>query len=749
VEIGKIAMARYVQVLVDNSGGRTFDYALPAGLADLVPGARVRVPVRTRTAVGTVLEQVSESPHHGIREILEVISADPVLSPVLIQLGKWIADYYCCPLETALKAVLPNVIRKHEVTYKERLHARLVAMPEAAAFEQLEKRSPRQADVLRHLHGNNGAQSAAAVAEACGVAYQTLSALAKKGYILMEPVREERDPFSGEQFVASPALTLNAEQAEALKKVVGAIEAVAGATTVPKPILLHGVTGSGKTEIYLQAIQHALDRGFGAIMLVPEISLTPQTVERFKSRFAGTGTEVAVLHSHLGDGERHDEWHRIRDGRARIVVGARSAIFAPVTKLGLIVVDEEHENSYKQEESPKYQGRDLAVVRGAMERCAVLLGSATPSLESYQNTVLGKYDRVELLNRVDMQRMPRIRIMDMRQESRRGASILAIDLVAAIQGRLERKEQVILFLNRRGYSTMLKCGDCEHVLGCPNCALSLTFHRTMGRVTCHMCGYSAVAPKTCEKCKGPAIRYNGLGTEKVEEAVQKLFENAVVRRRDADVMVRREQYRETLDAFRTGKIDILVGTQMIAKGLHFPNVTLVGIVNADMGLLLPDFRAAERTFQLLTQVAGRAGRGEIEGDVFVQSGTPFHPAIQFARHHDFIGFFEQEIAFRQVWEYPPFRHLTLVQVRSAHQERARFTCETVHRRLREALAETVWMSEPGPAPLEKSHGNWRYQIALRTKTPLRLSRDIRVVLDKLPMPDDVFATVDVDAYQLM
>ena len=492
-----------------------------------------------------------------------------------------------------------------------------------------------------------------------------------------------------------------------------------------------------------------LERGLGAILLVPEISLTPQTVERFKSRFAATRHEVAVLHSHLSEGERHDEWHRIRSGAARVAIGARSAVFAPVERLGIVIVDEEHENTYKQEETPRYHGRDLAVLRGHMEKCAVLLGSATPSLESYHHAISGKYELLRLTQRVDDQKMPFIRIVDMRMEAKKSSPIISDPLSKAIESRLEKKEQVILFLNRRGFSTTMLCGKCGYVHECPNCSISLTFHRAANRVVCHMCGHLAVAPTKCPGCKDPGIKYTGTGTEKVEDTVCRFFPKAVVKRMDADVMQRREAYRETLNAFRTGKIDILVGTQMIAKGLHFPNVTLVGIVNADMGLHLPDFRASERTFQLLTQVAGRAGRGDVEGEVVVQSYTPFHPAIQFARHHDFEGFYEQEIEWRQKMGQPPFTHFVLITVRSPHQERGRFSTETLHRRLKETLPANVTLGEFAPAPLEKSHGNFRFHIAIRAQGIVKVSRMIRDVLDRLTMPEDVFAVVDVDAIQLM
>ena len=742
-------MPKFARVMVDESGGRSFDYEIPAAIADAAGiGCRVRVPVRTRAMLGTIIAISDTTDADGVRLISELVSDEPALSPQLIRLAEWVANYYCCPLEATLRTVLPSVIRKAEVGHKKRLVARLAREVSDEEIETIRKRAPNQAEVVVALRTAQGPMAVADLAEQCSVAPQTIKALAKKGILSVEPETVERDPHGSETFVPNAKLELNAEQAVVFLRVQAAISAN-GSDPAPKPLLLHGVTGSGKTEIYLQAIQQVLDRGEGAILLVPEISLTPQTVERFKSRFAATKHEVAVLHSHLSEGERHDEWHRIRSGRARVVIGARSAVFAPVEKLGIVIVDEEHENTYKQEETPRYHGRDLAVLRGHMEKCAVLLGSATPSLESYHNAVTGKYELLRLTLRVDDQKMPFFRIVDMRMEAKKSSPILSDPLSAAIGKRLEKKEQVILFLNRRGFSTTLLCGKCGYVHECPNCSISLTFHRAANRVVCHMCGHLAVAPTKCPGCKDPGIKYTGTGTEKVEDTVQKFFPKAVVKRMDADVMQKRESYRDTLNAFRTAKIDILVGTQMIAKGLHFPNVTLVGIVNADMGLHLPDFRASERTFQLLTQVAGRAGRGEVEGEVVVQSYTPFHPAIQFARHHDFEGFYEQEIEWRKKMEQPPFTHFILITVRSPHQERARFSTETLHRRLKDALPSGTVLGEPAPAPLEKSHGNFRYHLSMRTHAVLKLTRILREVLDKLTMPEDVFAVVDVDAQHLL
>jgi primosomal protein N' (replication factor Y) len=522
---------------------------------------------------------------------------------------------------------------------------------------------------------------------------------------------------------------------------------------VSRTFLLHGVTGSGKTEVYLQAIAHVLERGAGAIVLVPEIALTPQTVERFKARFSSgpLKTGVAVLHSHLSSGERHDEWHKIRRGRARIVIGARSAVFAPVDPLGLIIVDEEHEHTYKQEEAPRYHARDVAIMRGSMEGAAVVLGSATPSLESYYNCRIGKHTLLELRERVDDQKLPHVRVVDMRQSMRRGQNIpiFSPQLKEAITQRLERGEQTILFLNRRGYSTALQCPLCGFVAECPNCSLSLTYHRHEQKLRCHLCGHEQAAPSACpnEKCRNPGIRYSGLGTQRVEETLGKLFPDARVERMDSDAMKRKEDYRRILGDFRAGKIDILLGTQMIAKGLHFPNVTLVGIIYADLALHLPDFRAGERTFQLLTQVAGRAGRGDIEGEVVVQTFTPFHPAIQFARRHDFVGFYEQELEFREPLKYPPFGRVALLTLKGRNEDKVKFSAEHL-RKVLDTLGGDVTIAGPAPAPLLRAETYYRYQLMLRTRRMSALSQKLAALVQSLALPEDILLTVDIDPVDL-
>jgi primosomal protein N' (replication factor Y) len=741
----------YVRVIIDRAIHRELDYAVPEGLMNRVGvGSRVRVPFREKSALATVVAVTEQSEAKGIRLIEAVVGEAPILSEQLLELGRWISAYYCCPIETVMRSLLPQVIRRAEVGWKKQLFVQPGREIDNEELEKLRKRAPRQAELLEAILRLEAPIRASQLLRETSLDNQTLRALVKRGLVKLREEAVVRDPHADEQFIATSNLILNQEQAHALKEIIQALDS----PEKSGPILLHGVTGSGKTEIYLQAIRTTLNRGHTAIVLVPEISLTPQTVERFKSRFADVQDAVAVLHSHLSEGERHDEWHKIHSGRARIVIGARSAIFAPLKNLGLIVVDEEHETTYKQEEAPRYHARDLAIVRAKIEKCVAVLGSATPSLESYHNAAIGKYRLITLTQRIDEKQMPLMRIVDLRQERRKGksAAILSEKLSQAIADRLEKREQTILFLNRRGFSTSLLCSDCGEARNCPNCSVALTFHRhpaVAGRLACHLCGHTAAVPKKCPACGQDALIYAGFGTEKVESTVSQIFPKAVVRRMDADSMTRKEAYRETLRNFRTGKIDILVGTQMIAKGLHFPNVTLVGIINADLALHLPDFRAGERTFQLLTQVAGRAGRGETSGEVFVQTYTPFSPSIQFARHHDFAGYFQQELEFRERCDFPPFKHAILITVRSAHEGRAKLSAETLKRRLKEALPQEFILGDATPAPLEKLQGQFRFHILVRGEAIMRLSRLVRETVDKLPFPEDVTVTVDVDPYQLL
>lgn len=766
------------RVLIDGPSELVFDYAVPPSLP-VVPGCRVRVPLRRKSSTGTVLSIIETDPlaAFAVREIEALIDPEPLITPVLLHVGEWIARYYGTGIESVVRSLIPESVRTEDHSAKTRRTATLLAEPDAETLARLGKRAPRQHVIVTRLAG--APDRTLPVADLGEATAAPLKALEKAGLIRLgdEEIRRDPDADNPEEILESTPLPLNDSQQAAFDIIAQDVAAITGrpggpgilpgAPTSediqnqkspilthpsnpppPKPTLLLGVTGSGKTEVYLQAARHALDLGKSVLVLVPEISLTPQTVRRFKARFAAMQDEVAVLHSHLSQGERFDEWHRIRDGKARIVIGARSAVFAPLPDLGLIIVDEEHETSYKQETTPRYHGRDVAVLRAAFEPCAIVLGSATPSLESFHNTQTGKYKLVRLDHRADGSTLPLVRVVDMRLEASKrkgGPPILSDKLRTALEKRLEAGEQSILFLNRRGFARSLQCNQCGHACQCPHCAVALTYHRSDERLVCHVCGYQSIVPRKCPECKDPGILLQGYGTQKVEEIIAKVLPTARVARIDADAMRRKNALRDVLQAFRSNKIDLLIGTQMIAKGLHFPNVTLVGILNADLGLHVPDFRAGERTFQLLTQVAGRAGRGELAGEVIVQTFTPHSPSIQFARRHDFDHYAEQELEFRRQFSFPPYAHCAVLTARSAHERRAEFTLQTLHRRLSEDAPAGIVVGEVLPSPLIRSHGQFRFQITLRAPTARPLTRHVQNVLAKTPLPEDTTVVFDMDA----
>ena len=740
-------MVPTAKVLVDGSSGLEFDYSIPKNLhALIVVGSRVKVNLRNRPSTGTVVDLSSVTEGSGeasyLKPISELITDKPILTPVLIELGRWISNYYVASMESVMRCLIPESVRGERHDFKRLLFAKLIKIPSEKELEGIRRKAKRQASILSELIETGApVQISRLGTGARGAA----DGLVKKGFIELTYEIVGRDPHADEKFMPSQPLKLTDAQGHCLSCILEATNEPARA----KPLLLHGVTGSGKTEVYLQAIAATISSGKTALILVPEISLTPQTVARFKRRFAEIQQKVAVLHSHLSGGERFDEWHKIVEGNAKIVIGARSALFAPLQNLGLIVVDEEHEGSYKQDTAPRYHARDVAVVRAKIERCVVVLGSATPSLESIHNTRVGKYQLIELKERVDDCSLPLIRIIDLKKEARNlsksgGPAIISERLRTAVDERLSKGEQVILFLNRRGFATSLSCPSCGHVCGCPHCSVSLTFHRKQEKLVCHMCGYQRVAPRKCPECNDPSIRFAGYGTEKVEEILRKIFPVARLARVDTDTMSRKGALRKTLNDFKAAKLDILVGTQMIAKGLHFPNVTLVGILNADIGLHVPDFRAGERTFQLLTQVAGRAGRGEMEGEVIIQTFTPQSPSVQFARHHDYLGFSDQELEFRKSFSYPPYYHCLIVTVRSEHARMAEFTLQTLHRKLGKELPKKIIMGEPLESPLAKAAGQFRFQVMLRSPNPRLMTNYVMSITDKLTVPDEVAMAVDVD-----
>lgn len=757
----------YARVLIDRTKGTQLDYAIPQELAHRIAiGSRVRVALRGKEVMGMVLSLHSVCAFSEVKPLLAVIDHTiqaeekrPLLSPLLMKLAHWIADYYCTSLDTVLRSILPPTIRNDSLAAKKTRLVSLLKKPTATVLEALEKKAPKQKALLEELLLAQEKKELSWLLKKTKASTNSVQGLVNAGWISLEEQLIERDLFAGEELLPSPIPKLNRDQehvvqilCEALKNLSSIPTNNSNSFNATRPFLLHGVTGSGKTEVYLRAMEQALNLGKSVLVLVPEIALTPQTVERFRGRLESTHGKklIAVLHSHLSQGERHDEWLRLYRGEARVVIGARSAIFAPLQNLGLIVVDEEHETSYKQEEAPRYHARDVAVMRAHYERCVILLGSATPSLESYHNTLLKKYHLLELPERADQQKMPLVRVLDLRlQGKQKGAdSILSFPLRKAIKSRLERGEQIILFLNRRGFSSALLCPSCGKMSACPHCSLSLTFHRVTEKLICHLCGHVEKPPKACPQCRSTEILYSGVGTQRVEAAVQQAFPQARSFRIDADTMRHKKSYQETFQQFRARQIDILIGTQMIAKGLDFPNVTLVGIINADTSLHAPDFRAGERTFQLLTQVAGRAGRGDREGEVMIQTFTPASPSIQFARHHDYQGFFEQESEFRKQFGYPPFQRMMLIQVRGIVQEAVALHAEDLARACRQQADAAIYLGEAVPAPLEKTHGQYRFHLTLRSASTKAMQNLVRSVLQTLPTPKGVIVTVDVDPQSL-
>jgi primosomal protein N' (replication factor Y) len=661
------------------------------------------------------------------------------------------AAYYAAPLDSVIEGMIPAAVRRGARLKERRLLSVARKMPreELAA---LARRAPAQARLYSLLEGQIRPQPRGLILSRTGASAASVRALVNRGVLREDTIRVERegyvDDLAGGELVAAQPHALNAEQAAAVSALAGPLAGGKFGVT-----LLHGVTGSGKTEVYLRAIQAALESGGGVILLVPEVALTPQTVARLRSRLEAIapGHRCVVWHSHLGEGERLDGWLALASGDVRVAVGARSAVFAPVRNLRLVVVDEEHEPAYKQDESPRYHGRDVAVMRARLCGAQCLLGSATPSLESHANAVAGKYRLLRLTQRVDSRSLPSFTVVDMRIEvmRQRGVTSLSRALVEAMQARFELREQTILFINRRGYSSSMQCRKCGCVEECPHCSVSMTYHRSDETLRCHLCGEQRPAPVRCTRCGAPDIRWRGLGTQRVEEAVRRVLPRARIERMDTDTMTRKNRFREILGDFRRGKIDVLVGTQMIGKGLDFPNVTLVGLVDADLSMHIPDFRANERTFQLLVQVAGRAGRGDRAGEVVVQSFTPQAEAIQFARHADFTGFAEAELAVRREFGYPPQRHLIRHLFRGPNPDKLKFFSEQWAKRVRDALGGRVELRGPAPAPIEKIRDEYRWQLWYFVASVTRVIGDLSRLRDGFEWPDGITQMLDVDPMNLV
>ncbi len=697
-----------------------------------------RVEVEERRDDDSILPLQLSTSSIVLKHITSIIDETPFFSSKLLELVKKVASYTAAPIESVLKAALPAAVLKKNVKPRELMFIEPALSPLAhgsgpGAAITVTKRQQWLYDQIVRLGGGWMTQ----LCTELKTTPNTIKELGKLGLVKVAVKARRRNPLGAKRILPTKPLPLNPEQQATFNLITRPSSLV--------PLLLFGVTGSGKTEVYLQAIAAELECGRGAIVMVPEIALTPQTVQRFASRF---GDRVAVLHSALSDGERYDEWHRIRSGQARVVVGPRSAVWAPVKDLGLIVVDEEHETSYKQDETPRYHARDIAVLRGRIEGAKVVLGSATPSLESWRNSETGKYERSVIRNRAGAGTLPTVRMVELS-----GGEIFSRDLFDAIRIRLDRGEQTILFLNRRGYSRQLVCEGCGWVATCARCDVPYTYHRADECCRCHICGEWINTPRECPSCKSTQLSYKGIGTQRAEAALRKCFERATILRMDADSTSRKNSHDDILGAFRRGEADILIGTQMIAKGLDFPNVTLVGVLNADSSLFMPDFRAAERTYQLLAQVAGRAGRAELPGEVIIQTRDASAPIFDSVVRCDFERFAANELKLREEAFFPPFCHLAVINLRSENMKLVADWAEMYSKSLSNFAAKSVTagrfeVSEAVPSALEKADGFYRWQVVLRATSAAALVKAWRWLAEARPAPRDLRVNFDLDAYNL-
>jgi primosomal protein N' (replication factor Y) (superfamily II helicase) len=734
--------ARLVEVALPLPLLRTFTYSVPEGTRHPVSaGSRVVVPVRGKRTVGIC---VGESDGAALGEkaakpLLDVPDATPALAPDLLAVCRWIADYYVAPLGLVTRAVLPAALgvaaRPDAPGKSERLLVIADEIPTLLARDEAFKRAPQQRQLYELLEQLGGRAPVKLLVEQLGCTASVVQGLVKRGHARIEMATRLRDPFADRPAPAPAPVTPTPAQTAAVQAIL------AGAPGAS--FLLHGITGSGKTLVYLQVLEEVVrKRGKSAIVLVPEIALTPQAVDRFRAVF---GDQVAVLHSGLSDGERLDAWRALQRGERRIAVGARSAVFAPLPDLGAIIVDEEHESSYKQAETPRYHAREVAIVRARESGAVCVLGSATPSLESWVNARDGRYTLLSLPDRVGGGALPSVRVVDLRTEARHALPeersrrlVLSAPLEQALHERLQRKEQSILLLNRRGYASFVQC-DEGHVAVCPNCSISLTYHRTPERLVCHYCLHQQPADRVCSDCHQPLKRQRGLGTQQVERLLHERIPDARVARMDVDTTSGKWAHTAILDRVASGEVDILLGTQMIAKGLDFPNVTLVGVIDADIGINLPDFRASERSFQLLSQVAGRAGRGPKGGEVFIQTRVPTHHAVRCAVTHDYHGFIAEELPARESPPYPPTLRLANILVSGLDEAAvAQFATAVTEWLIKADLTFGLGVTVlgPAPSPLERIKNRWRWHVVIKSSTPAPLTRLLRGLLTGVEVPSN-------------
>lgn len=715
----------YAEVIVDiktSNTDRIFDYEIPKGMK-AEAGMRVTVNFNRRIVEGLIVgikEETSYKPDK-IKTIIAVKDKTAVITENNLKLAKWMKDRYLCLMVEALRCFIPvNMSKDLECKHVEiKLN---VSQSEIAYYINKYKNFSKQVQILRYLlDDKRDSVSIKEINKMFGQSKKTLDALALKGLISRIEVEDENDPFKRE-YAHTEKLCLTKEQDVVLREISRGLDKSSGF------FLLRGVTGSGKTEIYLQAIDYCISLNKQAIVLVPEISLTPQTVERFKSRF---GLKVAIMHSRLSESEKIDQWKKIRDDKVDVVIGVRSAVFAPTKRLGLIIIDEEHESTYKQnDQSPKYDAREVAGKRCEIENAVLVLASATPSVVNYYKAEKGRYKLLTLEKRVNGLPMPDVQLVDMREELKSGnRSMFSRKLYSEIKNALDDKRQIILFLNRRGYSTFVSCRNCGLVMKCPHCDISLTYHINENKLICHYCGYTTNMPVVCPKCKKNTIRQFGIGTEKVEKEIKRLFPNARTIRMDLDTTSKKGSYEDIYNKFKNGEKDILIGTQMISKGLDFQNVTLVGVIIADTSLNIPDYKSSERTFQLITQVSGRAGRGGSMGRVIVQTYYPEHYSLQYAKNHDYVTFYNKEVLLRNKVGYPPFSEIAEFIISGKDENRIVNYANKLYDII--VNVKNIYVFKPVKAILYKYKDKYRWHVMMKCSDSELLRNSVKLAYEKI------------------
>jgi primosomal protein N' (replication factor Y) len=731
---------RVAKVTLDQCLSKTLDYLVPEHLREQIEvGMRVIVPLRGNPKEGTVTELCSESSFSTLAPLAEIVSK-PLVSSNLLQLASWVASYYLAPLRKVLKLLVPSPIRENKSQKKRSLIHCLKSKEELRVLSsslRIKKRA--QARILDvFLKSEQNKLLLTEILESSKTSKSQIETLIELGVLSEEKITLE-DLATAQYFISKPKV-LNSEQEKAFDAIANSLN-----EEVFSPFLLQGITGSGKTEVYMQAIRRALSLQYGALILFPEVALTTQMIERFRSRFS---EKIGIYHYRLSDGERADLWNRVEKGEIQIVLGARSSIFLPVKNLKLIIVDEEHETSYKQEESPCFNARDVAVMRAKLLKATVVLGSATPSLESYYNALKGKYTHLKLTQRPKCALLPKIHLIDMNREREKNKKlyIFSDPLLTAIKKRAEAGEQSLIFLNRRGYHTSLVCNSCQGCSMCPHCDISLTYHKKIHHLRCHLCDYTLNSiPKSCAQCGGSSqMLFKGFGTELVEAQLKKIFPQIRTLRMDADTTRHKGSHEILLKSFKSAKADVLIGTQMIAKGVDFPSVTLVGVLNADQSLHSPDFRASEHLFQLLTQVSGRAGRAQLHGEVMIQTYLPSHSLFSHLKNEDLKSFYEEEMKSRELFYYPPYSHIAKLMFSSQDEQKAKEITHFYREKLLKDLPSTFELLAVVPEVIAKLKGEYRFSFLVKGPSMTLFSKTTQHLLDHHPLPSSIKSLIEVD-----